>query len=574
MTSLAQAQDIHLESLNNGPGILPFKLGPAKITSHYHTFLQDIDLEQIHKQVNLTRTQLNNAANNMTNRYFPLFKNQILHLFDKIDILTSQLNSLQPKRVKRGLLNPLGSFIKSVTGNLDYNDALRYEHIFKILQDNNLDLSNSLGKHITLFKQMSTHQSEILTNLTNNQRRLEKTIEHFLNYTGHETEQVARYAYLSQIFTLINENVLELSLEIDRIENIVAFSRTGTVHHSILSLDNIDYMLSKLKDTYDPDQIINLVDIRYYYDLISLGNYFIDRKIVIVLKFPIATPLSYYLYSLCPVPNQNHIVLIPPSPYLATNSKEYAYMEAECPKIGTLYVCEQQLNHQTRTQRDCIFNLIHQQVIDETCNPTPITLSKEALMELDSKHYILSFQEPTKVKLLCGEERYQTLEGSFLAAIPKTCSIRTPKFTVTNVNDNIRGQNFEILTFPHSELLELSISRNQTPHYNLSTIDLTKLHDIQNQVIMQNPTQPRQANISELSTYHTTIPMYALLLFGAAALIIAYLARRRRQTGKSETQKSIIEIQQITPATSKSCDTPDISSADRKAAIFALNVDK
>lgn len=568
MINLARAQEIRLESLNDGPGILPFKLGPAKIISHQHTFLQDIDIDVIQRQVDLTSSQLTKIANNLTNNNFSLFKYRLTQLFNKIDQINVQLGTFQMSRTKRGLLNPLGSIIKSITGNLDYNDALRYHHMFQILEKNDIELSKSLSKHITLYKQMTLHQTQILNNLSINQIKLEKAFNFYYNTTKNNYERLTEYAHLSQVFALISDNIHDLLSEVDRIENILAFSRNSIVHHSILSVDNISNMISKLKQIYESDQIINLVDNRYYYNLISLGCYFVDKKIIVVLKFPIATSHSYDFYHLCPVPNRNQDVIIPPSPFLATNTMEFVYMETECPKIDSVYICKQQLNFHTNSLRDCIFTLIHLQEIDESCSPTPVSLIKEALIELDNQHYIISFQQPTKIQMTCGQDRHQTIHGSFLATIPRTCSIRSSEFIITNVNDKLRGHHFEIMKFPQSELQALSTARHLKPLINLTTLDLNKLHDLQNRITVQVPTKPIE--ISSISTYHTTIPMYTILLLSTLALIIAYYIRHRR-SGKARIQEPNIELRQPVPAAS--CETLS-NIQDRKAAIFALNVDK
>lgn len=481
----------------------------------------------------------------------------------------SKLNTFRTKRYKRGLINPLGSLIKSITGNLDYNDAIRYEEFFHILKKNNQDLTDSFNKHVTLYKQMTFHQTEVLKNISYNQIKLEKAFSYYVNSTSNSNEQIIRYAHLSQILIILNENVQDLLIEIDRIENIVAFSQSSTVHHSILSLHTINDMLSKLRNLYNQNQIINFTDIRYYYNLISLGCYFVENKLIIVLKFPIVTSLSYNLYHLCPVPNKDHVVIIPPSPYIATNSKEYAYMEAECPKFDTVYICSQQMSFQTRTRRDCIFRLIHLQEIDETCSPTPIALSKEALMELDNQHYIVSFQQPTKIQMICGQERHQTIEGSFLVTIPISCSMKTPEFTITNVNDKIRGGNFEILTFPQEDLQALSSSNNRKPYFNITAIDLNKLHELQNQLTMEHSAKIN--DIDWISTYHTTIPFYVLVIPCIIAIFILYYLRRRSNRIK-DGKNSKIEIA-LQPC-SATPEQPSAIKKDRKAAIFALDAGK
>lgn len=48
---------------------------------------------------------------------------------NNIQSLISVYNSLSEKRFKRGLINELGSLIKRISGNLDNEDAIKYQRI-------------------------------------------------------------------------------------------------------------------------------------------------------------------------------------------------------------------------------------------------------------------------------------------------------------------------------------------------------------------------------------------------------------------------------------------------------------
>lgn len=62
--------------------------------------------------------------------------------------MSDQLLTFQGKRSKRGL-NGLGSIIKSVSGNLDYTDALKYENVIAILQKNENNLAIEINHQIS-----------------------------------------------------------------------------------------------------------------------------------------------------------------------------------------------------------------------------------------------------------------------------------------------------------------------------------------------------------------------------------------------------------------------------------------
>lgn len=549
-----QPTTIRLDDLSNGPGILPFNLGMTKIVSHYHSFLQEIDINIIQGQIDSLRTQLTDSLHTLSRQNFQLLKYQFTHLFKKLDTITSWLETFKPTRFKRGLINPLGTFLKSLTGNLDNNDALRFENAIKTLQKNDNQLSISINKHISLFKDMTVQQNLVLDNLKLNQQKLEKAIVYLLNVT--DKSYVAEYVRLSQLINILGDNIQDLTLEIIRLENILAFSHTNSMHHSILTVKQLNKISSRLNSLYSSEQLLDL-ESRYYYNLISLGSYFVNSKVVIVLNFPILYPTTYSLYKLCPVPNNKSEIILPPFPYIATNSKEFVYIEAECPKIDKWYICDHKTIHQRRTRRDCIYNLILQRETDNLCQTTKISLHKEALLELDSQHYVISIPKPTKVEFSCNQEEHHLLQGSYFATIPRYCYLKTPEFTIANTDDKLRGNAVELISI--SQDGTSNILNHRPPLYNFTTIDLEKLHNIQHQVLMENPTSLETTDF--FSIYHTTIPLYIIALLGAAVLSIVYIHRRQR-VRTTDTLSSLESNEERS------------SPQERRAAIFALNVRK
>lgn len=346
---------------------------------------------------------------------------------------------------------------------------------------------------------MTTQQAHILGDIKNNQENLQKVLSAIGNSTASDNERNMRYANLVHFFVVFGDKVQDLCNEIDRLENILAFSRTNSMHHSVLSVKQLQDLISKLQNYYEPEEIISL-DIRYFYDIISLGTYFADTRLVIVLKFPIFSVKSFDLFKLCPIPNKNNDIILPSYPFMASNSHEYVYIEAECPKVNAWYICKQNIGHQLRTQRDCIHRLIYLQEIDETCQPTPISLSKEALTELDSQNYILSFPRPTKIQLICNQEQHQLLEGSYLARIPHNCRIKAPEFTIVNIEDKVQGLPIELMDIPWPTIAR----KHPRVKFNLTTIELSKLHNIQAQLATEDPITIQTI---DTSIYHTTIPL-------------------------------------------------------------------
>lgn len=538
MTTMLEAQEIILESLDDGPGLLPFKLGQTSLTTHYHTFLQYVELDNIEDQINNLQTQLSDFKTRLGNDTYALYELQIEYLNVKVRKILSHLQSLEPNRSKRGLVDGLGSVIKSITGNLDYSDAVKFNDAIKVLENNQFKSINEFNNHISISKDWMAHHSKIITEIVLNQEKINSTLNLLLDSEAYRDTSLIKYAKFAQLLVIISENADDIMTELSRLENILSFVRASSTHHSILGIDVLSKMLSKLELIYPKGHLIKL-DLREYYDVIKPGYYFSGRRIVITLKFPIISPINYDLYRLAILPNKNNQSIVPPYPLIASNRHAFMYIETECPKYGNRFLCEESLSHQLQSQADCIQILITNQSLDATCEMTTIKLTKAAVDRLDERHYAISFPHPTKIHTICEHESYNTVQGSFLVTIPIACLLSTDEITISNNYDRIAGQPLKIMKIiMNTETSNISPSS----HIKLNSINLRDLHQYQDKLMLQ-PTLHLDHTTPEV-VYHTTIPMYTII-FSAFALGAALLIRRwyihHKRTEKPEIEETHYE---------------------------------
>lgn len=131
----------------------------------------------------------------------------------------------------------------------------------------------------------------------------------------------------------------------------------------------------------------------------------------------------------------------------------------------------------------------------------------------------MSFPNQTKIQTSCGQEQYRVLQGSYLVVIPFNCYLKTPDFTISNSDDRIKGHPLKIMELP----VYKDQAHTQGSSVILNSIDLGNLHSINEKIALQTPVKLDE--ISDQSLYHTTIPVYVILL-GAAALTIIGLIYR------------------------------------------------
>lgn len=528
------AMDIRLESLDNGPGLLPFKLGRAKLVTHYHCFLQYVELSDLENRLISIHNQLDYFRTKLDNHTLTLYELQIEYLGSKLIKINSKLKSLEPSRARRGLIDGLGSLIKSVTGNLDHSDAERYNNAIKILESNEHKMLSEFNSHISLNTEWMTQHSILINKIVDNQREINETMDLILNRTVFADNNLFKYAKFAQLLAIISENTEDLYVELSRLENMLTFARASSTHHSMIGIDNLKNIINRLRDIYSHSEIID-EDLRIYYTIIKPGYYFSGKRIVFTFKFPVISQVNFDLFKLSIVPNKFHRTFIPPYPFMATDGKAFMYMEAECPKLNHYHLCEESTNHRPWEHSDCIQSLLTQESMKESCQLTRVTFAREALEQLDDQHYTLVFPNPTKVKLQCDRIEYTTLTGSYLATIPRTCSIRSKEFFVINTGDEVKGQPIKIMEIPKNYNTE---DDSNIPHLKIHSINLENLHHIEDKIMLQRPIELKP--MKEI-LYHTTLPFYLfLIIVTAIAIVIAIrlLMKRAKMIHEEAPSKS------------------------------------
>lgn len=529
---LIQGLEIMIDPLEDGPGLLPFNLGPAKVISHYHSFLQNIDLADIHSQIKSFPVKLLDLQNQLDNKTLLYYGPHISFLNMKIQKISNKLESFEPIRNKRGLIDGLGSIIKSISGNLDYTDAIKYNKAINILQNNEKKMELEFNNHMSLTKEWMLNHSHLLENVAENQKKIIQVIDRIV---CENNTDMGKYSRLVQYILMLSDSIESLYEEINKLEINLAFIRASSTPHSILSLGSLRNMLDRLRKIYAKEEVLD-IELREYYDIMKIGYFYVGNKIILVFKVPLILPVTYNFYKLSIIPNKNHLALIPAQPFIAIHGIDFLYIEAECPKTNSWYLCEDKNNHKALHHPDCVHKIITKQELHPTCELTPVILTRAALEQLDDRHYTISFPVPTKIKTHCGQEQYKTVQGSFLAIIPYNCYLSAPEFTITNSHDYIKGRALKIMELPHLQ----NQPKNEIPSIKLNSINLENLHDINTKISLQS--LMKLDTVADSSLYHTTIPIYAIV---TSAILLGIVLLCRRVLRKKHLHK----IESNSPAT-------------------------
>ncbi|XP_043861999.1 uncharacterized protein LOC122756459 [Drosophila santomea] len=137
---LVSAQFISIQDINESTNpIAKIELGECLIIQTYKNIKHIIDLQEYESCVEQFSSTLNLIQQDETlidAAY--ILEGKIAQLREKIEILTPS------GKQKRGLVNGLGSIVKSITGNMDANDGQEIEEKIDTLKEKERNLTNAL----------------------------------------------------------------------------------------------------------------------------------------------------------------------------------------------------------------------------------------------------------------------------------------------------------------------------------------------------------------------------------------------------------------------------------------------
>lgn len=148
---------------------------------------------------------IHSELHNKTNSFF---EPHISYLRNKLDSVLSQLETFESNRVKRGLIDGLGSIIKSVKGILVYTDAIHYNRALKSLQENkNIFFRIQQLYYISLSTNKTVQYSKVIDSIVENQNKITILIKKINESEATRDYNLVKYAHLAQVLIILVDNV-------------------------------------------------------------------------------------------------------------------------------------------------------------------------------------------------------------------------------------------------------------------------------------------------------------------------------------------------------------------------------
>lgn len=542
-------QEVTITNLQNNPGILPYKLGSARVKSNTHSFIHYFDLEPIRKEIQ-TLKEINENLTlaislGLSHPYYVELDNFIRAISFQMITAEQKFNSLSPAhRVKRGLVNALGSIIKSISGNLDAEDAAHYDKAISDLENNQKKVVTTLNKQISLTSEILENFNETVTLIRSNQQVITAGINKIRSEFNKFIFEFNDYLETRNVLDQLNLSLNLIIQLLSDIENAVTFARLGTFHSSILKIDELSAILNSVTKFYSTDHLIfpNFEkDLHKYYDLLKLEAYYSGTKIVFVIHFPIVYPEKFTYYHLYSIPTQNSSIIIPKNSFLIMNEYFYQYTSLPCIKTHPGFFCQDENLINGIQEEECVFQLLQLQSTPERCHPVPVQIKANVIEQINDSHYIAIFPNHTKIQTICGRTDFTVLQGIHLIHLPYQCQFGTKNEFFINEKPVTSGQpmllpKIQIPRTNKSEIQEIIIQ----------DVPLDKLHEIQKE---QKRLQPIKISYTDPFTFnYWQIPIWLIIITVAAYYILKIIQKRRSTT---QTSPEEVQMEDLQPATTR-----------------------
>lgn len=316
--------EVTITDLSRHDGIIAFKEREAKIVNSEHFHLHIVDLEKFESSFqNLQYTIRLLEGKNTTK--------QITQLLDiRVKRLSDNYFRLKPiKRPKRGLMNPLGTIIKSLTGNLDDNDLQLIRQAIDESKSKTNILIDENNRQIKINEHFETKINDLIKHINEQQIDILRKISRFSNNVNMQNQINVKEIIHDLLF-----NIELLDSQLKDIFEVVQLSRIGVLSKGILNNREIKFILDRLEEQ---NILINSTD--QIYEYLNIETHHENSKIIIVIKIPIFMSGHFEYIKFVTLPTNQKVILTQFN--IAISSKSMTFgIKHPCEIIEQYRICK------------------------------------------------------------------------------------------------------------------------------------------------------------------------------------------------------------------------------------------
>lgn len=497
--------EITITDLSRHEGIIAFGEREAKIIESQHFHLHVVDLEKFETSfTNLKYTLHQFERQNMTKPYHKTLDIRMQQLYDNY-------YRLKPiHRRKRGLFNPLGSFIKSVTGNLDDHDLQLIKETIEVSRVKTNSIIDNSNKQITINKNFETKINDIVKHVNEHQIEILRKISKIIDKVNDPADN-----HLKGIVHELFFNIDMLNNQLRDIFEIVQLSKLGILSKAILNNDETKFILKFLEQ-----QNISVSNIDQIYEFLSVETHHEHSLIIFVIKIPIFMAGHFQYVKLETIPSNNKIIFSKFNLIILGNNLTFG-INNDCIVIEDYRVC----------RREQLTNITGDGCIDN------------ALRGINASCMYERYRDEMDIKPI--DEHTLVIRNAIQPiTLDSNCNIKTRKVTGTllitfpNCSIFINGAKYDdTKTLDHHEIR--LIPTIGVDFHATTTLDEPDLQEL-NLLRIENRNHIDKLREDHSTFQHTMTGFLVFLTITITGLMIASMRRKLNTIWKQLTPKGLL----------------------------------
>lgn len=383
----------------------------------------------------------NNVVNDLEceNMFMPL-----LSMFNDISRDYHAISHLIQSKSKRSAwISGIGTILKHIIGTMDENDAIRYNKAIQILKDNNRKTLDLIKENILISKSAIITLNESIIEINTNEHKLNKMIENLSSSIKNLTKASNALLFKSTIHDMINviqSNMLNLSYKLEDIINSILFSKTNTLHPSVITPKDLYYdLVNNVKYLPRYSELAVSLELENIYVLINLSEIItciLENKLIFSLKIPLVLIDTYTLYKTVPIPVPHNVtsksfaLILPTCSYVALNQRKSKYLKldnlSKCKSINKeTHICKQLDEIDIQDYPICETEIMTKVLksLPKQCKTKFLYGHANIWQSLNNNRWVFTLSEPTKLNIECTDETTEYIvSGTGILSLKPNCT--------------------------------------------------------------------------------------------------------------------------------------------------------
>lgn len=467
-------------------------------------------------------------------------------------------NQTVSNRHRRGLINAIGSIVKIISGNLDNEDALRYDKEISELKNNQNNLKLIAAKQITLMQRAINNFQENIQSLAHNQILLKSRImqiESEIKKQNIMNLELYHYFLLQVTLSQFVQTYQIIYDILDKIEVAITFSKLQTFHNSIIEpselMNEIYFIDHNIDNIYLPFEPI-IQNLILFEQIITTKSYSNDKKIIFIMEIPLTAPTKYNYYHLYPIPtiiNNKNQTLLTNSKYLALNDENYVLFNEECKNLQTNeFFCMHLSPSKINIDTPCEVKILTYSENITNCNYIPINFDQLKIQKLENSDYLILTNKQIVATQNCQNIKdHVSFNGNYLLTFDNNkCTLRLENITLKSFKNTNRINQFNIPKV--NNLINFKPFQNVVDFksINIKNINLDDIKDVHRELNLDEENLDK-INISPVIHYSVsfwTVLLYVIILITIFTIfvykfVLPYKCKIRQQHNKNASTETI-----------------------------------